>query len=276
MKNPSRFTTLAFSVFVFLAFAGVVTVNALANILPLNGVNTGVLSDEIPNLFVPAGLTFAVWGLIYLLLTVLVVCVFFIGITGKFASAWTPVDSLLFIVNALANISWIFAWHWRLVPLSLAIMLVLLGTLIALSERISLKKMPGNSLSSDSGEKTPAILRFGLSVPLHVYLGWICVATIANVTALLVTIGWDGFGLDPRIWTVLVILAGLAVALLLAIRRNMAAAPLVVVWAYAGIVIKRISLGEINDPAVWLSAVLSASVILVVLAVRALIAVRKK
>ena len=51
-----------------IAFAAVIAVNGLANALPLNGANTGVLSDEIPNLFVPAGLTFAIWGVIYLLL----------------------------------------------------------------------------------------------------------------------------------------------------------------------------------------------------------------
>ncbi|HNX79137.1 MAG TPA: hypothetical protein PKJ24_04610 [Prolixibacteraceae bacterium] len=56
-----------------LFFAGMVVMNYLANALPLNGKNTGELSDAFPNLFVPAGITFSIWGVIYLLL--LLVCI---------------------------------------------------------------------------------------------------------------------------------------------------------------------------------------------------------
>ncbi len=43
-------------------FAGMLVMNYLANALPLNNKTTGELSDSFPNLFVPAGLTFSIWG----------------------------------------------------------------------------------------------------------------------------------------------------------------------------------------------------------------------
>ncbi len=261
---------------VLAAFASVVAVNAMANILPLNGVNTGVLSDEIPNLFVPAGLTFSVWGLIYLLLAALSAAVLFQAFSAKAVpGAWTAADGIILSANFAANVGWIFAWHWRQVPLSLVLMLVILGTLIFLEERAFGKLSPGGALHHGSAPKAPALLRLALTVPINVYLGWICVATIANVTAVLVKAGWDGWGMDPRAWTVIVIGAGLAVALGLVFFRRAAAAPLVVVWAYAGIVIKRLPLDGKADPAVWIAAVSAAVLILAAVASTAVIRLKK-
>lgn len=249
-----------------LAFTGMVAVNGLASALPLNGVNTGQLSDELPNLFVPAGIIFSIWGLIYLLLAGYVAAAAreaFRSVSGG-RRAWTGRDGVLFIMNAAANSAWILAWHWRLVGTSLVIMLVILGTLVALERDSERKLGSGGILEKGTGKEPGSIRlrRFLLIVPLRVYLGWICVATIANVTALLVKTRWDGFGLDPRIWTVAVILAGLTVALGFSIWKRQIAAPLVVVWAYAGIVLKRVSTDPDYSAPVWIAAGLAALVIL--------------
>ncbi len=249
-----------------LAFTGMVAVNGLASALPLNGVNTGQLSDELPNLFVPAGLTFSIWGLIYLLLAGYVAA----AAREAFRSApespraWTGRDGALFILNAAANAAWILAWHWRLAGTSLVVMLVILGTLLAL-ERDAERKLGSGGILERSPDREPGSIRlrrFLLTVPLRVYLGWICVATIANVTALLVKTRWDGFGLDPRIWTVAVILAGLAVALGFSVAKRQIAAPLVVVWAYAGILLKRVQTDPEYSTVVWMAAGLAGLVIL--------------
>jgi len=50
-----------------LGFLAVIAANAAANALPINGYNTGQLSDFYPNYFVPAGYAFSIWGVIYLL-----------------------------------------------------------------------------------------------------------------------------------------------------------------------------------------------------------------
>jgi hypothetical protein len=91
-------------------FTVVVTVNALANILPINGVGTGQLSDELPNLFVPAGLTFSIWGLIYLLLAGYSIAVVAGALGKKPAAMWTAADDWIFSLNMAANAGWIFAW----------------------------------------------------------------------------------------------------------------------------------------------------------------------
>jgi hypothetical protein len=250
-----------------LSFAAVLAVNALANALPLNGANTGVLSDEIPNLFVPAGITFSIWGVIYLLLAGYVVAAIreawaVNGASGRSGaespSAWTGRDAGLFIANMAANVAWIFAWHWRLVGVAMVLMLAILGTLIALEQGSQRKIAKGGVLDG----RAQAVRRFFLTVPLRVYLGWISVATIANATAVLVKADWSGFGLDPRIWTVAVIAAGLAVALGFSLLKGQVAAPLVVVWAYAGIVLKRSQVDAEYSAPVWVAAGLAALVIL--------------
>ena len=238
-------------------FLIVVTVNALANILPINGVGTGQLSDELPNLFVPAGLTFSIWGLIYLLLAGYAIAAVVGAFGAKPAEFWSAEDGWIFSINMAANAGWIFAWQYRHVGISLALMLVILATLIWLEERNASRK------GSVSGtESTSAVRRFLLSTPVNVYLGWICVATIANVTALLVKVGWNGLGFDPRAWTVALIVAGLAVGLLLVFLRNALAAPLVIVWAYAGIVIKRTQIDGSSTRAVWIAAAAAAAILL--------------
>lgn len=231
-KNFSRVLWAAASA-VFLII--MLTLNGLANALPLNGVNTGQLSDEIPNLFVPAGITFAIWGLIYLLLIGYVIAVFKAATSASGLEAWAPADGMLFSANAALNAGWILAWHWRLIPLSLLIMAGILGTLIVMMER-NHGRVTGSATAAARGGP---VLRFFLRVPVFVYLGWICVATIANATALLVTLGWNGFGLHPAVWTVVVIAVGAAVGAYLALARGAVSASLVVIWAYAGVILKR-------------------------------------
>ena len=67
MRKESKAKILI--IFNTITFILMVTVNALANLLPLNGLTTGEVSDSYPNLFAPAALTFSIWGVIYTGLT---------------------------------------------------------------------------------------------------------------------------------------------------------------------------------------------------------------
>lgn len=246
-----------------LFFFVMVTVNGLANALPLNGVNTGQLSDEIPNLFVPAGITFAIWGLIYILLLGFVITGLIVAFGKKENNIWTATDSWVFSINAVLNTAWIFAWHWRMISLSLVLMLGILATLIFLLES-GFKTTEMNKIQKADlglGEK---VRDFFLWQPILVYLGWICVATIANVTALLVTLGWNGFGISDLWWTVAVIIVGTILGIYLVLKRGAVASGLVVIWAYAGIFIKRRAV----DPSATMPIIIAATVgSIVVLAV---------
>ncbi len=200
----------------FLALGLVLYVNYLANALPINGKTTGELSEQYANLFVPAGVTFSIWGLIYLLLISYVVVQFIrkSNETDK-AVGW------LLALSCLLNVSWIVAWHYEQVVISVIVMGWLLATLIIINQRI---KRVNDNLAS---------------VTFGIYLGWICIATIANATALLVSISWGGFGLSPVAWTLILIAIGGGIIIYTIPRLRNPYLAMAVVWAFYGIVLKR-------------------------------------
>ncbi|MBN1697289.1 MAG: tryptophan-rich sensory protein [Spirochaetales bacterium] len=218
-----------------LFLAATLVVNFLANALPINGKSTGELSDNISNLFVPAGITFAVWGVIYLLLLLFVIYLIVL-LVMKNPPELPFLNKVqgLFIISSIANIGWIFAWHYEQILLSFVIMLVLLACLLMLYLQIR-KKSHFNELSLRD--------HFFVSLPFSVYLGWITVATIANATAVLVTFKWDGFGLSETFWTIAMLVIAAVVGLLVLLREKDIAYNGVLIWAFLGIVIKR------TDPA---------------------------
>lgn len=221
------------------AFLSVVVVNILANTLPINNKNTGELSDLYPNLFVPAGFTFSIWAAIYILLGIYIIYQLVIAFK-KDTSGKTFIEKIgiLFFISSILNIAWIFAWHYEIVWLSLIFMLGLFGSLVIIYLRLRIGK---------SGAKN--IVKGFVHVPFSVYMGWITIATIANVTALLVDLGWNRFGLSEQFWTVLVIAVGIIIALAVLFFRNDIFYCLVVDWAIFGILMKR--LGDKATPALF-------------------------
>ena len=221
-----------------LFFAVMIVMNYLANALPLNGKTTGALSDSFPNLFVPAGITFSIWGVIYLLL--LVFCV------TQFTSSGQAVVSRigwLFAVTCILNALWIVTWHYGRLPLSVIVMLGLLVSLIWIN--IIVKDIP-----------------FGLiKAAFGIYLGWICIATIANMTALLVTYNWSGFGLSEETWTIIMIIAGALITVLALWRLDNPFIGLSVVWAFTGIMIKR----QVDYRTIFIVAAVALGVVAVML-----------
>lgn len=201
--------------------------NGLANALPLNGMDTGELSELYPNLFVPIGLTFAIWGVIYLWLLALVAYGFTRIRDDRVRNPLILIGPW-FLVNCLANAAWIFAWHWQLVGLSLAIMGVILASLVAMYLRLGIGKEPA-----------PAGDRWLVHAPISVYMGWITVATIANVTTLAVDLGAPAFGTLPAVLTVGVMATAVLIAARMLWARRDVLYALVVVWAFLGIYLKR-------------------------------------
>jgi len=212
-----------------LAFISTVVVNGLANALPLNGRATGAISDSYPNLFVPAGFTFAIWGVIYLLQLGFVLYQFMILIKGWKSDVLKKIG-YLFCLSAIANIGWIFAWHWEFLPLSLVLMALLLFTLLRI---YLLLDIPSRNISRG--------VQLFIHLPVSVYLGWITVASIANITAFLVGINWQGFGIDQQIWAVLVIIVAVLLAGMILYKRHDFAYGCVVIWSLYGIWYKRSS-----------------------------------
>jgi hypothetical protein len=233
-KKPTR---IVLSFLNLAAFIATVAVNALASILPLNNKDTGQLSDQYPNLFVPSGLTFSIWGLIYLLLGIYVIYQIIISFREtKGNRGFIEKIGLLFIISSVLNIGWIFAWHYEIVWLSLILMVLLFASLLAIYLRLNIGKSNANTLE-----------KFLVHIGFSIYLGWITIATIANVTATLVNYGWNGFGLSEQFWAVLVIAVGIIIAISVLFSRNDIFYCLVVDWAILGILLKR--LGDTQTPA---------------------------
>ncbi|MEQ8927981.1 MAG: tryptophan-rich sensory protein [Fulvivirga sp.] len=198
----------------------VIVTNYLANALPINGYSTGELSAFYPNLFVPAGITFSIWGIIYLLLII------FSVVQWKNSND-SVVKSLgwLFFINCLLNSGWIVVWHYRYVELSVLLMFGLLASLVGIYKRLS-------SLNYNS-----AFDKFIIKAPFNIYFGWICVATIANVTTLLVH--WEFNPTNPGHFAVAMILATQVLVYLVNQQKANIFFTATIIWALAGIVYKR-------------------------------------
>ncbi len=213
------------------AYVAMVVVNFLANSIPINNRGTGAISDAYPNLFAPAGLTFAIWGLIYLLL--------FGYVVYQFVNKSPKIEDLLkkinpfFITSSLANIAWIFAWHYDYIGISVLIMALLLILLIKIADILR-------------AEQFSVLEKLFIKTPFSVYFGWITVAAIANITVFLVSVGFKGFGIKDFVWTSIILLVGALIGILRMLKDRSVPYSLVLVWAYSGILLKHISATGFN------------------------------
>lgn len=217
------------------------TVNILASALPLNGQNTGEISDRFKVYFVPAGYVFAIWGLIY---------IGWIGFAIYQALPAQKENSRLrklgysFALSGVFNAAWLFAWHHNKFGLSVIIMLALLALLITSYLRLNVGMSPVTRAEY-----------WLVDVPFGVYLGWISVATIANVTDWLYLVSWDGLGIQPQVWAVVLLAVAGALGILMATIRHDAAFLAVLAWSFAGIAVKQAGTPMVAASAAILTAV---------------------
>jgi hypothetical protein len=218
MKNTFRQITVVVVVLATLV------INILADALPINGLNTGKISDSFHVYFVPAGYVFAIWGLIYIgLLTYTV----FQALPAQKDNPRMQATGWWVVLGGLANSMWIFLWHYELFVGTLAAMLVLLASLIATYLQLGI----GDTKVSTSE-------KWMVRVPFSIYLGWITVATIANVTDVLSFLKWNQFGHSDGTWMIIILFAVVFISGLVSITRRDFAYVAVILWALAGIGVK--------------------------------------
>jgi hypothetical protein len=209
-----------------LAFLFTVLVNGLAGSTTiLGGKNTAQISDANPTLITPAGYVFSIWGVIYILLGIFVV---FQALPSEKEKAYQKRIGWLFVLSSLLNIVWLFLWQFEYLSLSVVLMFLLLATLISIYLRLNIGK-----------STAPLREKLAVHVPFSVYLGWITIASIANVAVTLVSVNWDGFGISPETWAALVIIIALLITLLVIATRKDVAYGLVIIWALVGIAVKQ-------------------------------------
>ncbi|NIV43810.1 tryptophan-rich sensory protein, partial [Candidatus Bathyarchaeota archaeon] len=172
------------------SFGILVVVNALAGSTRLlNGKTSGEISDFYPTLITPAGYTFSIWGLIYVLLLAFVI---YQAMPTNRDKSFLGRISFLFALSTIFNIVWLVLWHYEFLAPSVILMFGLLATLIAIYLRLDIGK--GNVSITE---------RIAVHVPFSVYLGWITIATIANVAVVLTAVDWDTGGIDLVSWAAL-------------------------------------------------------------------------
>jgi hypothetical protein len=229
-----------------IAVLATIVINALANILPFNGQETGAISDRFAIYFVPAGYVFSIWGLIYL---GLIAYAIFQALPAQRENPRLRSIGGFFLLSSVANIAWIFLWHYEVFAATLPVMLVLLGSLIAIYLRL------GTGLTQVSRAET-----WMVRVPFSVYLGWITVATVANATQLLYFLGWNGGAIGPEVWTVIMLAVAVVIAWLVALTRRDVAYLLVLIWAFIGIATKHAGTPAVSNAA-WIATALVAAAV---------------
>jgi benzodiazapine receptor len=218
-----------------LSVALALTVNILASALPLNGQNTGEISNRLKIYFVPAGYVFAIWGVIY---------IFWIAFTVyQFLPTHRQSPRLrklgyFFALSGVFNAAWLFCWHYNQLGLSVLVMLALLGVLIASYLKLNVGRAPVSNAE-----------KWCVDIPFSVYLGWITVATVANVSGFLFSINWNGFGIEPQVWAVNMLVVASLLGLLMALTRRDSGYLFVLVWAFIGIAVKQASVPLVANSA---------------------------
>ncbi|MCL7455255.1 MAG: tryptophan-rich sensory protein [Anaerolineae bacterium] len=231
-----------------LATIALIVVNALANALPLNGLTTGEISDRFDVYFVPAGYVFSIWGLIYVGLLAFTV---YQALPAQRENPRLRRIGYLYALSCVANIAWLFLWHYEVFAWTLVAMGALLLLLIAIYLRIGIGRT----------RVSPAETWL-VRVPYSIYLGWITVATVANVTSVLDYLNWGRWGLSEEVWGVLILIVAGLIASLVSLTRGDVAYVLVILWAYAGIAVK-----HNNTMSIFVTAIVVATIVALTLVV---------
>jgi benzodiazapine receptor len=231
---------------VVLALVATVAVNGLANALLLNGQTTGDIADRFQVYFVPAGYVFSIWSLIYLGLTAFAI---YQALPAQRTNPRLRRIRPTFVLSCVANIVWLFLWHYEQFLLTMAAMLTLLLALIVIYNQLRIGVLA-----------VPRAEKWFVHTPFSVYLGWITVATIANATVVLDYVNWSGWGIPAEGWTAVMLLVGVALAAAVKLTRGDNAFVLVLVWAFAGIAVK-----HAGTPAVSIAAFIATVLVALLL-----------
>jgi len=240
-----------FQIINIIAIITTIAMNALANILPFNGVNTGQVADVFFSYFTPAGYVFSIWSVIY---TLQIIFIIYQARPSQVHEEYLGKIGYLYLISAFFNITWLISFHYAVdnnllllltEPLMLGILVTLLYTYVRLEIGMT---------------EVPLRQKLAVHLPVSVYVGWISVATIANTASVLnefFTIPLD----IQYLWTALVLIVALLLAIIMLVMRKDIAYSLVVVWAAVGIYVKWTTVAVI--PLIFWTALIVAVVILI-------------
>ena len=226
----------------------------------LSSFEVGEVSVKYDSLFTPAGVTFAIWGVIYI--SLIAFCIYhlykaFSSDNEDQANSDTISIGWLFIINNVATGLWLIVWVNEALLLSVFLILIQLVTLILISIRAHI-----------SNPDRPILSKLFTQFPLSIYFGWITIAAIANISAYLVSVGWNGFGITENYWAIIMIGAATLVSLFIILVRRNFFFGIVVLWALYGIILKKNAIDEIQHESIINAAWAAFIIVLLGLIIR--------
>jgi hypothetical protein len=212
-----------------IAFLFALIMNGLANFLPINGFQTGEISDNYENYFAPIGLTFSIWAVIYLTLAIYIGWrIYHFRKTAESSENLHLLKiDIAFTISSVMNGLWILAWHYLQFGVSLILMIILLVCLIY----INLQFKGDQSLAT---------------IPFRIYFGWITIATVANVTTMIVANFasfqwlWNGGEVSEQLMTVIILVITILIGNLVTLTQKDIYYGAVVIWALLGIYLRHV------------------------------------
>lgn len=222
-SNPSLLRPLITLVAILATFA----VNVWSNLAPITGLTIGEISNQFFSdvLIIPANYAFIIWGVIYLGL--ITFAIYQVLPAQRDHSMLQRIGSLV-IISSLVQIGWVFLFLYQQFSLSVIAMLGILLPLIGIHQAAYTQP---NRASRQQ--------RWFVRLPFSIYLGWISVATIVNVAIALDAVNWNGWGLSPAIWTIIMLCVGAVLGAILLLRWSDVAYPLVLMWAFVGVAVRQ-------------------------------------
>jgi translocator protein len=235
-------TALSWSIVNLIGFIGMIFINVQANSIPIGGRTTGEISAMFPVLITPASYAFSIWGLIYFLLGIFVIL--------PFLPRWSNLELIKaigpwFFISCILNIIWILLWHYLYIISSMAIMINLLVTLIVIYNKIYAYLKDVQPLI---GAK-----RLFTQLPFSIYLGWISVATIINISIGLTVLEWNQWGFSETFWAVIVLFMAAMLAVLFSYTYRDYTYMLVIIWALVAIGVNQTQYPIVSNTAFILS-----------------------
>jgi len=211
----------------FIALLLHIAMSAAVQTKMFNNKDVAEVSNMFPTLFTPAGFTFSIWGIIYLVL--IAMCIHHIAVS--FRQDQTHADNKAiekmggwFILNNIATGTWLYVWTHLQIAFAEIMIAIQLISLVVIHIRLDIH-----------ASNRPLSNKIFTQIPLSIYLGWISIATIANSAVFLTSIKWSGWGVAPEVWTLVMIIIAVLISFVMIFVRSNVFFGLVVVWALAGI-----------------------------------------
>ncbi len=211
-----------------------IALNSLANILPINEMHTDEIARKFETMFTPAVYTSYIWSFIYAGLILYMVYIWKnLKSDSNIANILVSRTGIIFLLSCIANMAWIIAWHYQQIIVTSIFIIMLLLAMIDLN--IRLHKISGNI-------KTSSNFSWMVKAPFGLYLGWMVIAVVANLSIHLKQYGFETT-LDASTWTSLMIMFVALIALWLLARIDSISAAIAIIWGIIGIYVSQFSGG---------------------------------